>query len=324
MPSLSTAGMTSATLQHQVGHRWRMRFIKPFPDSIQTPLAIRDARDAGATRSQLRNTAFVAPFHGTRTLAAAEPTLALRCAALLSRMPDRIVFSHTTAARLHKMWLPLALDDTVHATLPAPQRCIRRRGVTGHSARILDADRTRIDDLPVTSVERTWCDLGSILDLPDLVAAADGLLRIQKPRTTLAKLHAAVSRQRRRPYFAKLQHAIGLVTDRSASRPESLVRVDLALSDLPTPVPNFRLDLTHRPGHRVIDLAYPKYRLGLEYHGDHHRTDKRQWHTDVRRANDIIDEDWEELQFTGADLPRLDLLRERVERRLRARGWCGL
>ncbi|WP_167132589.1 hypothetical protein [Paramicrobacterium chengjingii] len=299
-----------------------MRFIKSFPDGIHTPFAIRDARDAGATRSQLRNSAFVAPFHGTRMLAAAEPTLTLRCAALLSRMPDRIVFSHTTAARLHGMWLPFTLDDTVHTTLPAPQRCMRRKGARGHSARLIDADRTRIGELPVTTVERTWCDLGSILELPDLVAAADGLLCHKNSRTTVVKLQAVVARQRNRPYHAKLRRALGLVTDQSASRPESLVRVELALSNLPTPIPNFRLNLTHRPGYRVVDLAYPDYRLGLEYHGDHHRTDKGQWHTDVRRMNEIIDEDWEELQFTGADLPRLDLLRERVERRLRARGWC--
>lgn len=298
-----------------------MRFLRPLPDDLPPALSVNDGHARGLTRSQMRNPAFIVPFQGTRLLTSEEPTLTLRCAALLSRMPERIVFSHVTAAQLHGMWLPLIHDQRIHAMVPAPHSRIRRRGVIGHSGVLTPADRDIANDLPVTSVERTWCDLGSLLDVPDLVAAADGLLCWKEPRTTLAKLRTAADRCKNRAWFRRLDDALALATHRSASRPESLVRVDLTLSPLPTPIANYQLNLTRRPGYRVIDLAYPKYRLGIEYHGDHHRTDKQQWRADVQRANDVLDEGWEELQFTGADLGHLLDLRGRIERRLRARGW---
>lgn len=298
-----------------------MRFLRPLPDGLPHALSVNDGHDRGLTRSQMRNSAFIAPFHGTRLLTSEEPTLALRCAALLSRMPERIVFSHITAAQLHGMWLPLVNDRRIHAMVPAPHTRVRRRGVIGHSAVLTRADRDVVSDLPVTSVERTWCDLGSILDVPDLVAAADGLLCWKNPRTTEAKLRAAADRCKNHAWFRRLDDALALASHRSASRPESLVRVDLTVSSIPTPTANFRLNLTHAPGYRVIDLAYPKYKLGIEYHGDHHRTDKKQWRADVQRTNEIIDEGWEQLQFTGGDLGNLPDLRDRIERRLRALGW---
>ncbi|WP_098405896.1 hypothetical protein [Paramicrobacterium agarici] len=300
-----------------------MRFIKPLPDSIREPVSVATARERGATRSQLRNTAFRAPFHGTRVLGPAEPSLQVCCTALMTRLPDGSAISHLTAADLRSMRLPLARRDGVHATVPPSHRAPRHRGVHGHSARLRDTDVTLVDGIPTTTVERTWCDLGALLSLPELVAVADGALWIEDATTTLSDLRDAMREHRNRPYFPKLRRALELTSAHSASRPESLLRVHIVLSDLPDPIPNYTLELTHRAGHRVLDLAYPKYRLGLEYHGDHHRTDKHQWHTDIQRANDIVKEDWEELQFTGADLPRLDVLLAQVERRLRARGWVG-
>src|SRR5690606_609701 len=112
-------------------------------------------------------------------------------------------------------------------------------------------------------------------------------------------------------------------SDHSRSRPESLVRVDLALSHLPTPAANYELYLTVARRKVYFDLAYPEYKLELEYHGDQHRTDLKQGRSDVRRANDIGDEGWQTLQYTGDDLIDLAAMRARVERRLRALGWKG-
>lgn len=177
--------------------------------------------------------------------------------------------------------------------------------------------------MPITTVERTWCDLATNVPLPDLVAVADFLLWHRAPRTTIARLTAAVDSHPSRAGRPALRQALTLVSDHSQSRPESLVRVDLALSPLPTPVANLelRLPIARRIVH--LDLAYPEYKLELEYHGDQHRTDVRQWRSDVRRANDIGDEGWQTLQFTGDDLADLPGLRLRVERRLRSLGWRG-
>ncbi len=177
--------------------------------------------------------------------------------------------------------------------------------------------------LRVTTVERTWCDLAMVLDLPDLVAVADFLLWHEAPRTTAERLTAAIDSYSSRAGRRVLRRSLSLSSDHSRSRPESLVRVDLALSGLPTPQANHEVYLTIARRTVYLDLAYPKYKLELEYHGDQHRTDVRQWRSDVRRANDIGDEGWQTLQFTGDDLADLPGLRRRVERRLRSLGWNG-
>ena len=175
----------------------------------------------------------------------------------------------------------------------------------------------------MTTVERTWCDLAAVLDLPDLVAVADFLLWHEAPKTTRAQLVAAIQTYPSRTGREALRRALALSSDHSRSRPESLVRVDLALSDLPTPVANHEVYLTIARRTVYLDLAFPEYKLELEYHGDHHRTDTSQWRGDVRRQNDVGDEGWQSLQFTGDDLPDMPGLRRRVERRLRMLGWTG-
>lgn len=265
------------------------------------------------------------PFHGTRILAGSPLTIfELRCRALATRMPEGAAFSHGTAAALHQMPVPrLDIDGRLEVTVTAPGRAIRRRGVVGHCSILPPDCVTVVAGVHVTTVERTWCDLATRLPLPDLVAVADFLLWHKAPRTTVARLTAAVEHHPSRPGRSAMRQALTLVSDHSQSRPESLVRVDLALSDLPTPVANLELVLPIARRTVYLDLAYPEYKLELEYHGDQHRSDVRQWRSDVRRSNDIGDEGWQTLQFTGADLADLPGLRRRVERRLRALGWTG-
>ncbi|MBG6237406.1 hypothetical protein IWX78_000349 [Mycetocola sp. CAN_C7] len=306
-----------------------MVFRKPIPQPLPTAFSVADAYAHGFSRAQLRNRSLLVPFHGTRALAlptSGEPQaeFKMRCRALATRMPSGAAFSHRTAAILHQMPLPgQQTNQHFEVTVPAPGRAIRRRGVDGHCSFLAPDCVGTLAGIPVTTVERTWCDLATMLSLPDLVAVADFLLWHRNPRTTIARLTTAVGRHPSRSGRPALRSALTLASDHSQSRPESLVRVDLALSDLPTPVANLELHLviTRRVVH--LDLAYPEYKLELEYHGDQHRTDVRQWRSDVRRANDIGDEGWQTLQFTGDDLADLPSLRRRVERRLRSLGWDG-
>lgn len=300
-----------------------MTFRKPLPHALPTTFSVADAYARGFTRGQLRNRSLDAPFHGTRVDAAVSVTLELACRAVATRMPSGAAISHRTAALLHGMPLPLAPDAAIDVTVPTPARAIRRRGVRGHSAVLERGDVTTLSRVPVTSVERTWCDLGALLELPDLVAAADFLLWQEAPHTTTAQLASAVEAYPSRAGRRGLRRALDLSSDNSRSRPESLLRVDLALSNLPTPIPNHKVYLALSRRWVYLDLAFPEQNLELEYHGDQHRTDIRQWRSDVRRANDIGDEGWQTLQFTGDDLADRAGLRRRIERRLRMLGWDG-
>jgi hypothetical protein len=298
-------------------------FRKPLPLPLPPAFAVADAYAHGFTRAQMRNRSLVAPFTGTRVEAAATIPLELSCRALSTRMPPGAAFSHRTAAILHGMPLPRTAETRLDVTVPTPARATRRRGTRGHSAVLQAADVEVVAGLPVTTVERTWCDLAGILELPDLVAVADLLLWHEAPRSTTAALAASIEAYPSRTGRPILRRALTLSSDHSRSRPESIVRVGLALSSLPTPEANYEVFLPIARRTVYLDLAYPKYKLELEYHGDQHRHDVRQWRNDVRRGNDIGDAGWQTLQFTGDDLADLAGLRRRVERRLRMLGWSG-
>lgn len=58
------------------------------------------------------------------------------------------------------------------------------------------------------------------------------------------------------------------------------------MAGLPEPETNVDVgDMTRRISR--VDLALIAYRLLLEYEGDQHRTDRRQWEYDVRRYEDL-------------------------------------
>jgi hypothetical protein len=288
--------------------------------------SVADARLNGITPGQLRNPAFGRPFFGTRTAAGIEDGLSTRCRSMATRMLRGQAFSHVTAALLHGIPLPLILERLsypLHVMSPAPVRALRYRGVIGHEARLAPVEVMLVAGMPVTTVERTWCDLAALLSLPDLVAAGDYLLCWEHPRTTLPRLRDAAACYESQRGRSKLPSALAALSPRSRSRPESLLRVALVASPLPDPVPNFEVHLALSHRNIEIDLAYPKYKVGLEYQGDHHREDRGQWRRDIKRGNDAVDEGWSMLYFTGDDTDELPVLMSRVERRLRSRGWVN-
>lgn len=63
-----------------------------------------------------------------------------------------------------------------------------------------------------------------------------------------------------------------------------------------------------------VDLAYPDLRIAIEYEGDGHRTDKRQWRTDIRRQRDLEDRGWTVIRLTELDLRDTGAIIARIRR----------
>nr|WP_254071882.1 DUF559 domain-containing protein [Rathayibacter sp. VKM Ac-2857] len=68
---------------------------------------------------------------------------------------------------------------------------------------------------------------------------------------------------------------------------ETLLRLLLIRAGLPEPELN--VELYDADGHFVarVDLLYRDQRVVVEYDGDHHRTDKRQYERDIARSEAI-------------------------------------
>src|SRR5205814_2373250 len=64
-----------------------------------------------------------------------------------------------------------------------------------------------------------------------------------------------------------------------------------------------------------VDLAFVEFRMALEYEGDHHRTDRDQWRSDLRRVPRLEDEQWHTTRMGPSDLEDSRDLIARLARR---------
>ena len=131
----------------------------------------------------------------------------------------------------------------------------------------------------------------------DLVAAGDWLLRDRL--TTLPALRAYVEATSIRG-TGSAKVAIELVRERVDSVRETWLRLCLVFAGLPTPQCNPTVAGARRYGR--VDLVYLEYRVLIEYEGDQHRGDKRQWNRDIDRYDD----------FSGANLTVVRITAERA------------
>jgi hypothetical protein len=320
----------------------------PLPEALtQQPFLVRDALALGVTHDVLRGARFRRPFRGVRVPAHLPQSLDVRCRAAALLLPSGAAFSHTTAAHLHGLPLPpssgwpgpVAVNGSlvigsesaaasgrggaahdarilVHATV-APSTPKRTRpepvGLVCHIARLGEHEvMRRADGLCITSVPRTWLDLAASLKLEDLVAVADAALH--RSLVTLELLEAAVASWSQRPGIALLRKAVPLVEPATDSPMETRLRLLLVLAGLPVPVANRDVVVDGawlaRP-----DLSYPELRIAIEYDGDHHRVERRQWQSDIARRRLLEDAGWVVRVFTADDVLRFG--RETV-RRVRA------
>jgi hypothetical protein len=181
-------------------------------------------------------------------------------------LPANAFYTHTTAARILGIPLPARLDNEsrTHATLAAPDRVPRSRNVIGHGLKMRLGDVVSIDTVLVTGPERTWCDLGGFLSLPELVAAGDYLVHWQNPFTTPFHLACAIERLPNRRHVRILRTAIPYLSDRTDSPPESIVQVILAAGGFPAPVVTRAITDTY--GEFVAHTDFLIEELGLLLH----------------------------------------------------------
>jgi very-short-patch-repair endonuclease len=64
-------------------------------------------------------------------------------------------------------------------------------------------------------------------------------------------------------------------------------------------------------GHFIarVDFLWREARVVVEYEGDHHRTDRRQWQSDIQRTRLLESIGWRVIRITSADLRGTGLTR---------------
>ncbi len=274
----------------------------------------------------------VAPSAPTSGSLAAPPALLARCVALAVALGGDPIFTHLTAARLWPVPLPPDLvEEDLHVGVVPPARPPRRRGV--HAHKLLDPRALvgRRHGCRIIDPATMFCQLAGVLPLADLIAVGDALVQVpvyphpldDRPWLTPPELAERVALFRGRGKVAAAR-AIGRVRPGVESRPESLVRV--AVVDAGLPEPEVNVSITGSRGEFLgrADLVYRRWRVIVEYDGDQHRTDTRQFDRDVRRLERFAAHGWTVVRITGrAFFGDRAATVARVRHALIAAGWRG-
>lgn len=294
----------------------------PLPAAFDDePWSVEEALDLGITRKRLRSGDLTTPFRGVRMLGPiADSALAYRP---LLRHGDR--FSSITAAGILGAPMPRWAESQLHVTAGAGLTAARMRGVVGHASD--GRGFVEVRGLPISHPGQVFLELATLLGVEDLVAIGDHLVlepRVAEPGRPylsldeLARVCAAVGRRSIR----RARAAQALVRVGAASRRETLMRLRLVDAGLPEPqldYPVYAMDGTFIGW---FDCAYPDARVLVEYDGDQHRTDARQYERDMRRFEMAAEAGWITIRVRKWGLfEGLDDTVSRVRRALHNRGW---
>lgn len=276
------------------------------------PFRTAQAREVGLTPDTLRSSRTRREHHGVYVESCLEPDLALSVAAARLVLPADALLDGVSA--LHALGVEVGEPRPLRFVSTHPHQ-VRRPGVRVR----------RVPKLPTSTdtgvVAPAYAFLASAadLDLVELVAAGDWLVRLGL--TSWAELVEVTSAARGR-HVRLARRAAGLVRERVDSPQETRLRLCLVLAGLPQPEVNPTLTVGGRRLGRV-DLLLRRWRVVLEYEGDQHRTDVRQWNTDISRHEQLGDGEWTLVRVTGQRMQHPRAVVGQVVRALRASGWDG-
>jgi len=295
------------------------------PASISRVFTVREARDAGISRSRLRGSDLTMPHRGLR-LRAEQPQdeetdtselercrreLVTRARTYSRAMPDNQFFTHVAAAAAWRVALPrvlLAADRDLDVGVLAPARHPRRTGIAGHQLQPHLAGIVEVEGLRVTDPASTWASMASVLESDiELIALGDAIVReriFRADRAPIATVEQLVTAAEagRWTGVRRLRAAAARVRTRSASAGETRCRCAIVDAGLPEPALNLAVRDVHGGLVAVVDLAYEDLMIAVEYEGDQHRVDPEQWAKDIARHEALTAMGWIVIRVTRAQL----------------------
>ena len=128
-----------------------------------------------------------------------------------------------------------------------------------------------------------------------------GLRLPRRPHASVDDLRAFAATCRRMRGVAAFRAAADDVRVGVDSPPETRTRRVIVRAGLPEPTVQHAICID---GVRIatVDLAYPQWRIALEYEGDQHLTDPVQWADDIRRYERLEALGWIVIRVTKGDL----------------------
>lgn len=232
------------------------------------------------------------------------PAISAKAGWLWSRR--RGVVAGLSASALHgSSWIdPLQPAELIHDNRSRPAT------VLIHSDR-LECDEIQIvGDVPVTTPARTALDLACWYPTHTAVPAIDALARASELKILEAKF--LVERQPGRRGIRRARESLDLVDAGAQSPKESWVRMILVQAGIPRP--QTQIPVANEFGEVIIflDMGWPELMVAVEYDGEQHRTDRRQYKWDARRREILESLGWIVVRVLAGDRPAAVVSRVRA------------
>jgi hypothetical protein len=206
------------------------------------------------------------------------------------------------------------VDSTVPIELLAA-KCAPQAGLIPRTERVADDEITQRFGLPVTTRVRTAFDLGRHLDRQEALARLDALMWNQV--FAVGEVLALTERYPRARGIKQLRELLPLVDGGASSPRESRIRLLLVDAGFPQPETQIAVIRGVTPV-AWLDVGWSEYQVAVEYDGDHHRKNRRQYVKDIARLRMLEALGWIVIRVIAEDSPQ-DVI-ARVESALLSRG----
>src|SRR6185312_6318228 len=263
----------------------------------QTPFIGSEELASGRlSRHQLR-AAYRAVFPNVYVPKHAELPLELRIRAAWLWSRRTAIIGGAAAAALHGAeWIPDNVPvELIHTNTHPPEGVLTRRET------LCPGETQARHGLAVTTPERTAFDIGRRGAVRSAVVRLDALARATGFKVDdVLRVAAAHPRS---PGLRRLEAALDLVDPGAQSPRESYLR--LLLIDAGLPRPQTQIPVLGADGIPVayLDLGWAEWLVAVEYDGDHHRIDRRQFTKDIRRMEMLEEMGWVVIRVVAEDHP---------------------
>lgn len=214
----------------------------------------------------------------------------------------RGIIAGLSASALHgAKWIDVAAPVEIIHTNRNGLPGIRVRG-----DRIEEDEVTVVGAIRVTTPARTALDLGCWYPTGQAVAAIDALARATDLKA--ADVELLLQRYPGRRGIRAARTALGLVDAGAQSPKETWLRLLLIQARLPRPQTQIPIEDEFGDVLAYLDMGWEEVEVAVEYDGDQHRSDRRQYVWDVRRLEMLERRGWIVIRVVAGD-PPADIVR---------------
>ncbi|OMC16808.1 DUF559 domain-containing protein [Mycobacterium sp. SP-6446] len=248
------------------------------------------------TKSQLE-TRYHRLFRGVYIDRDAELTATVRAKAGWLWTGRRGVVAGFSAAALHgSTWV----DDRRAVELIHDNHHVAA-GIQLHRDTVEADEIEMIDGVAVTSPTRTALDLGCWYPTMTAVAGIDALARATEIKAADVELLAR--RYAGRRGIVRARQAVSLFDPGAQSPKESWLRIVLLQAGLRKPETQIPVRNEFGSAIAYLDMGWEDVKVAVEYDGEQHRTDRRQYTWDVRRLETLERLGWIVIRVVAGDRP---------------------